>query len=170
MHGPDIFVPTKALVLACVNSTPHDPIPRPYLVAQPGGLDGLELWNMDLPRTMDTMEVFEAFADAYLLRPKNELKFVFMPLARVETPTHVLRVFAANRLLNWQDFIRLDDKELFPLRSGRKANWTDMSQLAIDAAFRSEGMRLILSNHRMVQQGQVQARRNQIHLVADHAH
>ena len=149
--------PTLAVVIAFCDSTPYDPIPRPHVIAQAAGETGQhELWNMAIPPEMSSLEVFEAFAATYLHRPSDASKISFMPLARLETDTHELRVFAASRLFRWQDFRQLDDKELVPLTRARKQpHWTKTTRTAVENAYRSQGMKLILNHARMVRQSQI---------------
>ena len=149
--------PTLAVVIAFCDSTPHDPIPRPYVVAQAAAEAGHhELWNMPITTGMSSLDVFKAFTEAYLHKPSAASSMHFLPLAFVRTEMQELRVFAASRLFRWQDFLRLDDKELIAFTSARKQlRWTAITQLAVDKAYRSQGMKLILDHARMVRQSQL---------------
>lgn len=148
---------TRAMVIAFCDSTPHNPLPRPYVVAQASAEAGKhELWNMPIAPEMPHPEVFAAFATAYLHQPSERLRMSFLCLTRFRKDACEFRVFVASRLLFWQDFLRLDDKELIPLTRARKQpSWTDATRMAIDNAYRSEGMKLILGRARLVRQSRI---------------
>ncbi len=149
--------PTIAMVIAFCDSTPHDPIPRPYVVAQAAAETGQhELWNMRVTPDMSSLDVFKAFTDAYLHEPSPASRMHFLPLAFVRTEVQELRIFAASHLFCWHNFLRLDDKELIAFTTARKQpRWTATTRLAVDKAYRSQGMKLILQHTRMVRQSQL---------------
>ena len=148
--------PTRAVVIAFCNHSAQDRIAKPHVIAQPDANGQHELWNMALVEHMTLMQVFDAFAEDYLLAPSANDKVSFMPLTRAETDTHHLLILLASRLFHGHEFRHLDDKELPRVTSARKFPlWNAMTQVAVEAAYRSQGFKLIMDHMRMVQHGQV---------------
>lgn len=149
---PSFRKPTLAVVIAFCDSTPDDPMPRPYVVAQPANNEGLhDLWNMPVHPDMTNLDIFAQFAEDYLLNPKELRTIGLAQLARMEISTHYLRVFVASRYMRWQEFQRLDDKALVPFTAARKQLiWTETTKLVLETAYRTKGMRMLREYSKLV--------------------